>query len=355
MAFTSKDGDINVSSRQRLNLSELAEEIVYSDMFAFRASNMSGFINRVFENFHETAEASISLAMKRYEGELEGQLERVPADDKTKRLVIKRLLTQKETSLRNKMSEYESGKSLLVSLNQKNIEYLSASNTECEEEKYYNNKRGKYIKCVMEEYARLSYVERERVYFAPFVHEVQYAVQTDCRLRVKTSASVPYSVCPYGIFSDLLSTANYLVGYSSPYNAEKEELCPCSFRLSAIKDVRAEKSKKRALKKEEKKQLDKLRRSRGVQFMVGNETEIHVRLTAAGKRKYERYAHLRPPKKREKGEDIYVFECTEAQAEFYFFKFGKDAEILQPHSLRDKLASMYEQAAILYSQTIEEE
>ena len=81
--------------------------------------------------------------------------------------------------------------------------------------------------------------------------------------------------------------------------------------------------------------------------MVGNEAEIHVKLTKAGVNKYRRQTHLRPPLVREL-DGTYVFRCTTAQAEFYFFKFGKDAEILLPMDLRERFKSMYEAAANIY-------
>lgn len=81
--------------------------------------------------------------------------------------------------------------------------------------------------------------------------------------------------------------------------------------------------------------------------MVGGEAEIHVRFTKAGVYKYRRQTHLRPPLVREQ-DDVYVFRCTTAQAEFYFFKFGRDAEILLPVDLRERFKSMYEAAANTY-------
>ena len=80
---------------------------------------------------------------------------------------------------------------------------------------------------------------------------------------------------------------------------------------------------------------------------MGNEAEIHVKLTKAGVYKYRRHTHLRPPLVRTE-DDVYVFQCTTAQAEFYFFKFGKDAEILLPTNLRERFKSMYEAAANTY-------
>ena len=122
---------------------------------------------------------------------------------------------------------------------------------------------------------------------------------------------------------------------------------PCSFRISALDSIKAEKSKSAFLKEERRKELSQIISSRGVQFMCGGEEEVCVRLTEAGKVKLQRQIHLRPVLVNH-GEDVFVFRCTAAQAEFYFFKFGADAEILKPAPLRERFKEMYERAFFTY-------
>ena len=177
--------------------------------------------------------------------------------------------------------------------------------------------------------------------------EIQNAIHEERQLRIMTDKDVIYSVYPYEILSDPLSTANYLVGYCTRYDYPEDEKRPCSFKISALKSVRLEKSKSAFLKNSMWKQLSHTISSHGVQFLVGNEAEIHVKLTKAGVYKYRRHTHLRPPLVRTE-DDVYVFQCTTAQAEFYFFKFGKDAEILLPTNLRERFKSMYEAATNTY-------
>lgn len=90
-----------------------------------------------------------------------------------------------------------------------------------------------------------------------------------------------------------------------------------------LPDLRAKinaggKKQKRILEKSMHEKLSKAISSRGVQFMA-TEEDIQVRLSAAGKTKYRRQLHLRPTLIRNDGpeNDIFVFNCTAAQAEFY--------------------------------------
>lgn len=354
MAFTVKEKDAAENNKQHLNLSVPAYKVIWSDMFTFGADKLSGFINAVFEYYCPIAEASISRMLNCLNGELSKLLSDIPGDDQTKKRVLDRLVMQKKNSLIEKADSYADGRPFKFWLNRKNLEYLTEENSECDEDLFYS-RRGKYIKCVLEEYARLPYIEREKIYFSPFIQAIEHAVQQQHQLRIVTGADAVYSVYPYQILCDPLSTANYLVGYCKRYNFPEDEKQPCSFRISALKSVKVEKSKSAFLKDCSWKQLMQKIELRGVQFMAADETEIHVRLTDEGVYKYRRQTHLRPEPIERRDGNIFVFHCTPDQAEFYFFKFGKDAEILFPLSLRDKFRSIYKDAANKYEKTIQEE
>lgn len=335
------------NNKQHLNLSTQAYEVIQNDMFAFKEEKLSGFINRIFELYSPVAEASVSRTLNRLRGDLAQLLAGIEGDKTTKENIVKALLQKEENCLKEKSLSYEKGKAFKFWLNNKNLVYLTEAESECGEEKYYDDHRGKYIKSVLEEYARLPYVQRERVYFSPFIEEIKCAVQRQCQLRIVTGAEKIYSVYPYKVLCDPLSTANYLVGYSRRYSDTEDSLRPCSYRISALVSIKAEKSKSAFLKVDQRKELSQTIAARGVQFMSSGKEEIQVRLTEAGKVKFQRQVHLRPAIVSEQ-ENIFVFQCTAAQAEFYFFKFGEDVEILQPEGLRNKFKAMYERAALVY-------
>lgn len=345
MAFTSDTG----SNKQRINLSTSAYEVIRNDMFTFHEDKFSHFVNSIFENYSPKAKASISLVLNRYRGELSELLSSIRGDEGTRKRIFHRLISEEEEKLRQKTNSYEKGISLNFWLNKHNFEYLTEESSECEEDKYYGNKRGKYIKCVLEEYAKLPYIEREKIYLTPFITKIEDAISDKQQLRITTEKDAVYDVYPYEISSDLLSTANYLVGYSQQDDNPDDELRPCSFRISALKSIKLLESKSAFIPKEKQKNLSKLIASRGVQFLISNEEEIHVRLTDSGRHKYNRQSHLRPTLVEEQEGNVFVFRCTSAQAEFYFFKFGEDAEILFPAELREKFKSMYQRAANIYN------
>ena len=157
---------------------------------------------------------------------------------------------------------------------------------------------------------------------------------------------------------------NYLIGYARPAasfsgTADGEALSLESFRLSKIQRVEIDRHQKAGSGKLSPEQRDRIKESRakhGTMF-IADEDKIHeiiVRLTDEGKRKYINQVHMRPSQcidgKRNSGEssDIYIFKCTIHQAYAYFFKFGSDAEILSPLSLREQFKQEYIKAVEIY-------
>ena len=343
MAFQNESGN----NKQRLNLSTLGQQVVSEDMFTFGEHKRSTFINHIFENYYPIAEASVSLQLNQLDGQLSDLLSGPLEDEQTKKRLIKRIQNKRKEALETKAKSYEKGKSQPITLNKRVFNYLTEPTSECKEEKHYK-KITEYLKAVIEEYARLPYIERERIYFLSYMEQIEQAIQNKYRLKVVTDQKKTFYVYPYQIMCDPLSTVHYLVGYSAESDSSDAEKRPCSFKIAALGSIQTEKSNGRSLNSSMKQQLLKIIASRGVQFMIGSEAEIRVRLTEKGVHKYHRLVPLRPAMIGEPEEDIYTFQCTIGQAKFYFFKFGEDAEILSPAELRDEFKNMYQQAADLY-------
>lgn len=333
-----------------MNLSPYAWDTIHNDMFTFGNERLSGFLNRIFHHYHPWADASISLAINKYIAELNNTLTTIQGHEETKQKIINKLIDQKKEELIKKTQSYNKGCSFKFWLNNENSEYLSAEYSECKEDLFYNT-RSQYIKSVIEEYTRLPYIERELVYFQESIDLIQSAIDMKRQLHVETDTGNAYSVYPYQILCDSLSTTNYLTGYSQPYDSLEKKKHPCSFKISALNRIRVERSKSAFLKNVEKQFLEQIIKTHGVQFMVENTVEeVKVKLTNIGVYKYQRLTHLRPLLIDKQEDDVFVFKCTSAQAEFYFFKFGADAEIISPIELRDKFRSMYQSALTTYQQ-----
>lgn len=332
---------LNVEQKQHLNLSDYAWEVIQEDRGAFRQDThdirLTTFLNRVFELYRGLAAASISQTIDKWR-------EDFLVDSQSAQMA--RLLQRQTERLLESAMSYPTGSTAKFRLNKRNYEALFEEY--CPEANYYK-RAGSYIKAVIEEYARKPPLERESIYFRNEINEIMRHIQNGSRLLLRIWNGQVYEVKPYAVMSDNRSMYHYLAGFSVQLDDPNAELKVSSYRLSRILQIKGSPSRLTGkLTQKEKNALEERLKAVGIQFLVGNQERIVVRLTQAGVRMFQTQNHLRPrPNKVEKG--IYYFECSVKQAESYFFKFGGEAEVLEPESLRIQFREQYKLAVQHYT------
>ena len=73
-----------------------------------------------------------------------------------------------------------------------------------------------------------------------------------------------------------------------------------------------------------------------------------LKFNSKGIEDFTRQIYMRPIRFERIEDDVYLFKCSEVQAINYFFKFGKNIEILEPISLREKFINRYSKALQVY-------
>jgi predicted DNA-binding transcriptional regulator YafY len=233
--------------------------------------------------------------------------------------------------------------------------YLTDLNSDCGDEVYYDQKIGRYLKAVFEEYARLSYYKREQLFFQNTINIAKAAIKSRKRLKITIIASSgrqdKYDVRPHSVITDRQSLYNYLTGFSSRIVKDGENISkpkPASFRISRIKEIKVQ-SKSGKITEIQKAEIVNQLIKKGPSFLVGDVESIKIKLTDAGKQFYRRQFFLRPPYDEILADDIYVFHCSEGQIRSYFIKFGKNAQIIEPLSLKEYFLDFYSEACQTYS------
>ena len=93
-------------------------------------------------------------------------------------------------------------------------------------------------------------------------------------------------------------------------------------------------------------------REKNVQYIQGDQELYRIELTERGQKMYNSILYLRPSYTAKAlssgGRVVYDFDCTREQIQNYFFRFGKDALILSPDSLREEFAVAYRRASRAY-------
>ncbi len=317
MAFIINNSNDTPYIKQNINLSDYAFYILSCDYSAFTNEQCplnkipSGFLNAIFQNYYNEAVATSS-----------------PSQFASIKGIHFNFRLQKETQqiLEN---EYEIG---------------------CADKYYRSSSKsdsvpsvGKYLKAIFEEYSRLPYYQREKIYFKKTYRTISDAIQLSRKITY-TYRGTFYELSPYEIALDEWSSYNYVLGFTSDNTA-------INCRLSYMENIKLS-PQKINISKEHKKELSELLISNGVQFLHGKNIEIKVMLTQAGKDNYDHMVFMRPQyhelTRLDNGDYIYTFNCTERQAEYYFLKFGADAVILEPENLRKKFADKYMDACKKY-------
>lgn len=384
--------------KQYLNLSMEAWEIINYDQCRFASTDSKGpklplstFLNQIFHNFYEMADASIALQAENYaqklreilsDGEDRSGLRKKSSVSRDRKTgsgtknaesigcaeimdnTIEKLTAAYVKKLREKSTSYSKGKGEKFRLNQENFIYLTDEDSECQEEQFYSS-IGQYLKALFEEYASLTHLQREAVYYRSVLESIQQAFDSNSAVRVTHVRGFQFEFQPYKVVSDLSSTYHYLIGYSTPLNMDIDydvtnQPVPCrarpaTMRISNIADAKVVRRKSGKLTARQKEELKTILNDNGPQFMADDTHEIHVRLTPDGINRYNYQLAIRPEYTEIIEPDIYVFRCSERQIEYYFFNFGKDAEILKPENLRKHFSRRYREASEGYGEAERDE
>ena len=331
--------------KQNINLSETAIRTVEEDMFLFNMK-FATLVNTVFRNYRDNAAASVELFLRKEAYGIHKTLNvRIPNDNEL-REIIKNVISDKydrknpiQINLRLKFNEtdgiiskYPKYISKKFRIDNENVDYL-ISDKRCNEEVYYRDNIGKYLKAIIEEYSRLTYAEREKIIFKHFVDAIEKSINDKIKIGIETGGK-SFVVSPYQLMENKERTYTYLAAIG-------EDGASCCFRLSGINKINpipVSRSFIDSIVATEKIKEDIEKKT--IQFLTDDVEEIVVKMTDAGVRMYKSIHHLRPEYTSVKG-DLFFFSCTYRQAEYYFFNFGENATIIKPDSLASSLKERY--------------
>lgn len=192
-----------------------------------------------------------------------------------------------------------------------------------------------YIKCLIESYARINFLEREKLVLKKAVIEpIENAIHQNKAIKINFSNKI-IDLFPYKIVPSKEGTFQYLVGAVNGKWA--------AYRLSRIKFLKTK--GKATLPTVE--QIDEALAEFGPTFFEEPAIDIKIRFTKKGLLRYEYSVIHRPVHTKiendakSENDDIYIFHCSEKQALYFFFSYADDVEILEPLSLRQRFMDMY--------------
>ncbi len=198
-----------------------------------------------------------------------------------------------------------------------------------------------YFRNMFSSYASLPQDEREKIVFMPQYDAIMQAVGQKKKIFVTTtslSGNKKHELSPFALTDSKEELHVYLLSCNNG-------VC-LPMRLSRIESV-AVLSENAVFTDEQKATFAKML-AYGPQFRYGkNEGEVRIQLSHRGTELFKKMYVHRPVPVRIVNNDYY-FECSHNQIIQYFVRFGKEAYVVYPQSVRDSVRNFYADAIDRY-------
>lgn len=355
--------------RQHLMLSRFADSVIREDSINYLGNlNISGCINRIVRNYADISEASVSQYVKKQKNKYQKVLNNTnlrQLPEKERAVLLNSLVQEDLTNSLQHLQSYPKDVPYKIRLWDEIWADLYSEDS-WPEEKYYPS-QGAYIKALIENYAEKSTFDREEVFFRSTLERLRNMLNLPkterkiLKLQYRTASgnTITCRIKPYKIVADSAKQFHYLIALSDYHSTDTGTYEPASFRISRIvEDSFFEYAKSYGsgnITARESARLDKMLQTAGPQFMLASEETIKVLLTREGINQYNSQYYLRPASSclksvspQKDGSAVYEFVCTALQIKYYFFKFGKEATVLEPQELAESFYKELTAAAQKY-------
>lgn len=202
-----------------------------------------------------------------------------------------------------------------------------------------DNSLSGYIKDMFLSYLSIPRNKREEIIFRPTYEAINRAISESHILTfTSTNNNIKITAEPYLIATSKEEQFSYLLCHTAQYYKDH------TFRISRLRNVFVTSDKfVRDDKIYERLALMGMRRPHSAA------PDIHavIRMTERGKQMYKMIVKNRPAVTSIDG-DKYTFDWPEMQLEDYFRRFGKEAVVMRPKSLKNRLHNYYESALEAY-------
>ena len=215
-----------------------------------------------------------------------------------------------------------------LNVNNKEIYYDILKSNEVEIE-------AEYFRELFEIYCSKFKYQRELFIYEDKLKSILDAIKDENKLKIKYFSEI-IDIDPIFIRREDKGNENFLFCYVEKLNSYQ------NYKLRELEIVAILPEK---MKKRDKKFIESIKKK--YDPFLGKTTTIKVKLTTLGESLLKTFTEYRPKLiKNEK--NIYFFETSEEQAKMYFRGFTKEAEILEPLSLREEIIKEYQEALNIY-------
>ena len=294
--------------------------------------NLNGFLKELIVNYFDQYRSDNEELLNNVLGELTS-VKSLKAKDSS--LLADKII---RTYITNK--EPVSGKSTVITLTVSGDSYSIIKIIENNLLK--DNSLSGYIKDMFLSYLSIPRNKREEIIFRPTYEAINRAIRENRIISFSSTNSWKKNntvrVEPYLIATSKEEQFSYLLCHNSQYGKDH------TFRISRLRDVFI--TSDTFIKDDA---VSERLTVKGMRSPHSAAPDIHavVRMTERGKQMYKMIVKNRPVVTTIEG-DRYHFDWPELQLEEYLRRFGKEAVVIKPKSLKSRLRKYYEEALQAY-------
>lgn len=218
-----------------------------------------------------------------------------------------------------------------LNVNNKEIYYDVLKSNEVEIE-------AEYFRELFEIYCSKFKYQRELFIYEDRLRTILDAIKEENKIKIKYFSEI-FDIEPIFIRREDKGNENFLFCYVEAKNSYQ------NYKLKELEIISILPEK---VKKRDKKFIENMRKKYDPFLSMGN--VVKVRLTTLGESMMKGLTDYRPKLLKRDG-DIFYFEAANENAKFYFRGFMKEAEILEPISLREEMKQEYQEVIKMYEGT----
>ena len=293
--------------------------------------NLNGFLKELIVNYFDQYRSDNEELLGNVLGELTSVKALKPKDANT---LADRII---RTYINNK--EQLPGKGAVITLTVSGASYNIIKIIENNLLK--DNSLSGYMKDMFLSYLSIPRSKREEIIFKDSYNTINKAI-SEGRLLSFTSRGHDHKVIvePYLIATSKEEQFSYLLCHDQRQKKNR------SFRISRLSNVFVT---SHTFTKDKKVEDELIRKGARSPYSMSEDIHAVVQMTERGRQMYTMIVKNRPYVTYIDG-DLYHFDWPEMQLEDYFRRFGKDAVVISPKSLRSKLRNYYSRALEAYAE-----
>ena len=293
--------------------------------------NLNGFLKELIVNYFDQYRSDNEELLGNVLGELTSVKALKPKDANT---LADRII---RTYINNK--EQLPGKGAVITLTVSGASYNIIKIIENNLLK--DNSLSGYMKDMFLSYLSIPRSKREEIIFKDSYSTINKAI-SEGRLLSFTSRGHDHKVIvePYLIATSKEEQFSYLLCHDQRQKKNR------SFRISRLSNVFVT---SHTFTKDKKVEDELIRKGARSPYSMSEDIHAVVQMTERGRQMYTMIVKNRPYVTYIDG-DLYHFDWPEMQLEDYFRRFGKDAVVISPKSLRSKLRNYYSRALEAYAE-----